>query len=101
MASFRKSEAFGQTVLPDRSILIGPKIGGKCQNLNIKCDILGDFQTLCRFEIWAEYVENCESDPTGCPSKFCIVYWSNFESFFVPDFVSDLDWFWTDFEPIL
>ena len=23
------------------------KIGGKCQNYEIKCDILGDFQTLC------------------------------------------------------
>ena len=29
---FLKPEACGQTVLPDRSVLIGPKIGGKCQN---------------------------------------------------------------------
>ena len=40
---FLKTETCGQTVLPDRSILKG-------QNAKIekvKCDILGDFQTLC------------------------------------------------------
>ena len=36
MASFWKPEACGQTVLPDRSILIGQKIGGKCQNWKIQ-----------------------------------------------------------------
>ena len=35
MASFWKPEACGQTVLPDRSVLIGQKIGGKCQNSNV------------------------------------------------------------------
>ena len=33
LASFWKSEACGQTVLPDRSLL---KIGGKCQNSKIQ-----------------------------------------------------------------
>ena len=32
MASFWKPEDFGQTVLPDMSLLIGQKIGGKCQH---------------------------------------------------------------------
>ena len=32
LARFWKPEACGQTVLPDMSILIGQKIGGKCQN---------------------------------------------------------------------
>ena len=34
LASLWKSKACGQTVLPDMSVLIGPKIGGKCQNSN-------------------------------------------------------------------
>ena len=33
LASFWKPKAGGQTVLPDRSVLIG-QIGGKCQNWN-------------------------------------------------------------------
>ena len=41
MASFWKPEACSQTVLPDRSVLIGQKLVEK-----FKCDILGDFQTL-------------------------------------------------------
>ena len=40
---FFKTVACGQTVLPDRSILIRQKLA-KCQKF--KCDILGDFQTL-------------------------------------------------------
>ena len=32
----RKPEACGQTVLPDRSLVIGQKIGGKCQNLKFQ-----------------------------------------------------------------
>ena len=28
----KKNEACGHTVLPDRSVLVGQKIGGKCQN---------------------------------------------------------------------
>ena len=45
---FWKSEACGQTVVPDRLILIRQKV------LEIakieKYDIFGDFQTLCSFE---------------------------------------------------
>ena len=41
LASFCKSEAWGQTVLPDRSVLVGQKLVG-----NAKWDILVDFQTI-------------------------------------------------------
>ena len=47
MASFRKPEACGQTVLPDRTILIGQKLVENAEIQKFKCDILGDFQTLC------------------------------------------------------
>ena len=46
MASFWKSEACGQTVLPDRSVLIGQKLVENAQIEKFKCDILGDFQTM-------------------------------------------------------
>ena len=42
---FWKPEACSQIVLPDRSILI-TQIGGNAKIKNLKCDILGDFQTL-------------------------------------------------------
>ena len=46
---FWKSKACGQTVLPDRSVLIGQKLVGNAKiEKKIKCDILGDFQTMCR-----------------------------------------------------
>ena len=44
--SFLKPEACGQTVLPDRSLLIGQKSVENAKIQNFKCDILGDFQTL-------------------------------------------------------
>ena len=47
MASFWKPEACGQTELPDRSILIGQKMVENAKIQKLKCDILGDFQTLC------------------------------------------------------
>ena len=47
LASFWKPEACGQTVLPDRSVLIGQKLVEKAKIQKFKCDILGDFQTLC------------------------------------------------------
>ena len=40
--------AFGQTVLPDRSILKGQKLVENDKIEKLKCDILGDFQTLCK-----------------------------------------------------
>ena len=47
LASFWKPEACGQTVLPDRSILIGQKIVENVKIEKSKCDILSNFQTLC------------------------------------------------------
>ena len=47
LASFWKLEACGQTVLPDRSVLIGQKLVENAKIQKFKCDILGDFQTLC------------------------------------------------------
>ena len=44
---FLKREACGQTVLPDRSLLIGQKMVEYAKIQKFKCDILGDFQTLC------------------------------------------------------
>ena len=48
LASFWKPEAFGQTVLPDRSISnsIRQKLAKNIKIQKFKCDILGDFQTL-------------------------------------------------------
>ena len=43
---FLKSEACGQTVLPDRSILIGQKLVENAKIEKFKCDILSNFQTM-------------------------------------------------------
>ena len=43
----KKREACGQTVLPDRSILIGKKMVENAKIKKFKCNILGDFQTMC------------------------------------------------------
>ena len=48
---FWKPEACGQTVLPDRSILIGQKLVENAKIENLKCDILGDFQTMWSVEL--------------------------------------------------
>ena len=45
MASFWKTEACGQAVLPDRSILKGQKMVENAKIEKLKCDILSDFQT--------------------------------------------------------
>ena len=47
LVSFWKLEAWGQTVLPDRSVLIGQKLVENAKIQKFKCDILGDFQTMC------------------------------------------------------
>ena len=44
---FWKPEACGQTVLPDRSILIEQKLVENAKIQNFKCDIFSHFQTLC------------------------------------------------------
>ena len=49
LVSLWKPEICGQTVLPDRSISIGQKLVENAKIENLKCDILGDFQTLCAF----------------------------------------------------
>ena len=38
----------GQTVFPDRSILIGQKLMKNVKIPKFKCDILSNFQTMCR-----------------------------------------------------
>ena len=47
LASFWKPEACGQTVLPDRSVLIGQKLVESAKIEKFKCDILSYFQTMC------------------------------------------------------
>ena len=46
-ASFWKTEACGQTVLPDMPFLFGQKLIENAKIQKLKCDILRDFQTLC------------------------------------------------------
>ena len=46
MASFWKPEACGQTVLPDRSVLIEQKMVENAKMPKFKCDILSSFQTM-------------------------------------------------------
>ena len=43
LASFWKPEVSGQTVLPDRSLLIEQKMVKNAKIQNLKCDIFGDF----------------------------------------------------------
>ena len=47
LASFWKPKACSQIELPDRSVLIGQKLVESAKIQKFKCDILGDFQTLC------------------------------------------------------
>ena len=46
LAIFWKPEFCSQTVLPDRSILLGQKLVENAKSEKLKFDILGDFQTL-------------------------------------------------------
>ena len=43
---FEKPEACGQTVLPDRSVIIGQKLAENAKIKKFKCDILSYFQTM-------------------------------------------------------
>ena len=43
LASFEKPKACGQTVLPDRSILVGQKLVKNAKIERFKCDILSNF----------------------------------------------------------
>ena len=45
-------------MLPDRSVLIGQKLVENAKIQKLKCDILGDFQTLCKgfkhsWQLWS------------------------------------------------
>ena len=51
-ASFWKPEVCGQTVLPDRSVLIGQKLVEMPKFKNSNATFLGDFQTLCSSVMW-------------------------------------------------
>ena len=44
---FWKPEACGQTVLPDRSVLIGQKLVKNAKIKEFNCDILSNLQTMC------------------------------------------------------
>merc|ERR1711860_108976 len=49
LASFLKTKACGQTLLPDRSVLIGQKLVENAKTKKFKCDIQRNFQTMCIF----------------------------------------------------
>ena len=49
--NFWKPEAFGQTVLPDRSVLKGQKVVENVKIVKFKCDILSNFQTLVLLKV--------------------------------------------------
>ena len=55
LVSFWKSEACGQTVLPDRSILLGQKLLENDRWKKFNCDTLSNFQTMCMF--WSLIIE--------------------------------------------
>ena len=46
--TFWQPEAYCQTVLPDRLFVIRQKLMENAKIEKCKCDILGDFQTLCK-----------------------------------------------------
>ena len=46
LASFWEPKACDQTVLPDRSIVIGQKLVENAKIQKFKCDILSNFQTM-------------------------------------------------------
>ena len=50
---FWKPEACDQTVLPDRSVLIGQKLVENDKIHKFKCDILSNFQTFVT--LWPRY----------------------------------------------
>ena len=67
LASFWKPEACSQTVLPDRSILIGQKLAENAKIENLKRDIFGDFQTIWvafRHAIFGILILKCTSTIT-------------------------------------
>ena len=60
LASFlKKREACGQTVLPDRSILIGQKLVENAEIKKFKWNILDDFQTFVSKNNSRKIQKNC------------------------------------------
>ena len=68
LATFSKPEPYGQTELPDRSLLKDQKLVENAKIQKFKCDILNDFQTLCTV------LKVCNSIPNmlGHPVLVCI-----------------------------
>ena len=60
LASFLKPEACGQTVLPDRSILIGQKLAENAKIQNFKCDILSNLNFFYRRKARKIFERNLE-----------------------------------------
>ena len=56
---FKKREACGQTVLPDRSILIGQKLVENAKIKKFKWNILDDFQTFVSKNNSRKIQKNC------------------------------------------
>ena len=48
LTSLWKPKVFGQTALPDRSILIGQKLVENAKTEKFKWDIFAYFQTMCK-----------------------------------------------------
>ena len=48
-----KTEVWGQTVLPESSILKGQKLLENAKIVKFKWDILSDFKTLCALCAWS------------------------------------------------
>ena len=83
LTSFWKSEACGQTVLPDRSVLIGQKMVENAKIKKFKWDILGDYQTMFCYTLIAAlngnskenaiYLKNCILDKLHFNVKTSVV----------------------------
>ena len=86
MASFWKPEAYGQTTLPDMSILIRQKLVENAKIEKYKCDILGYFQPLCmlvlcriNYSLHRNGAQNWETtEITYAPESSSTMYYSVF-----------------------
>ena len=60
LASFGKTKACGQKVLPDRSVFVGQKLVGNAKIEKFKCDILINFQIMCSYVIleWLDHPDD-------------------------------------------
>ena len=90
LASFWRIEAYSQTVLPDRSLLIGQKLLEKVKIQKFKCDILSNFQTMCVASLAIFRFQN------NSESKKVLFYYSLWgRRSFVSDIVSSVwSWWW-------